>query len=323
MSNQPRKFVFVVHALSRIHRQIIGLRGAKLGLMLGRRDGLDFRDVSPLARFHLTASSQELVGEVVAIPMTPEEMLEHQDIALDRMVRAIKMAELDGSRVVAVGLGSLCSIVAKRGKALQEKIAVPVTTGNAATAWTLIRNCMTANPKKERMGILGAGSPVGQIVAEYLTEQGIYLTVDNTKISKKLGIQLEKDAERLVKQHQLLVGCGPTGPMLDGSVLQPNSIVLDVALPHSFSGKRKDVTVYLAERMSMPSNWHRGRWGAIYHVISGYGFNTVLACFVEPLVLTHAGRDKPFAQGRRLKMSDVIEFGEYAERLGFIPVLSK
>lgn len=320
----PRKFVFVVHALSHFHRKVIGLRSAKVGLSLGRRDGLDYRDVSTLARFSLrhNNSEQNIIGEVVAIPMTPEEMLEHQDIALDRMVRAVKIAEMDGSRVFAVGLGSLCAIVAKRGRALQEKLSVPVTTGNAATAWTLVRNSLLANPQKAPMGILGAGSPAGQIVVEYLSEQGVELSIDNQKLAKRFGLRFFSKNAELVRENQLIVGCGPTGPMLDISELQTNATVLDVAIPHTFSGQRKDVTIYLAERMSMPSNWSRGGWGPIYHLISGYGFKTVLACFVEPLVLTHIGRDRPFAQGRSLNMEDVLEFGEYSEKLGFIPVLS-
>lgn len=322
MNSNPRKFVFVVHALSRFHRQVIGLRAAKLGLSLGRRGGLDRRDVSTLARFRLDDPNQKIIGEVIAIPMTPEEMLEHQDIALDRMVRAVKMAELDGSQVFAVGLGSLCAIVAKRGRALQEKLSIPVTTGNAATAWSLMQNSLKLNAQREPMGILGAGSPVGQIVTQYLAEQGVELTVDNQKMAKKLEVEFAEDRSSLVKKHHFIVGCGPTGPMLDISELQSEARVLDVALPHSFSGKRKDVTTYLAERMSMPSNWKRGGWGPIYHMLSGYGFRTVLACFVEPLVLTYMGREAPFAQGRRLKMNDVLEFGEYSEKLGFLPVLS-
>jgi predicted amino acid dehydrogenase len=302
---------------------VIGLRGAKLGLSLGRRDGLDFRDISKIATFRLQDPEQEVFGEVIAIPMTPEEMLEHQDIALERMHRVVKWAERDGSKVSAVGLGSLCSIVAKRGRALQEKVSVPVTTGNAATAWTLMQNCLKANPNKEPMSVFGSGSPVGQIVVSYLTENGVSLTIDNLKMATKLGLEYIKEHQKLVKKNSFIIGCGPTGPVLDAAELPSEAIVLDVALPHSFQGKRKDCTVYLAERMSMPSSWKRGRWGALYHLLSGYGYSTILACFVEPLVLTYMGREKSFALGRKLQMEDVLEFGKYSEHLGFLPVLSR
>ncbi len=73
----------------------------------------------------------------------------------------------------------------------------------------------------------------------------------------------------------------------------------------------------------MPSGWRRGFWGPIYHLISGYGWNTVLACLVEPLALVHAGREKPFAQGRSLKVEDVREFGRVALDMGFDAVIKK
>lgn len=323
VKKKPRKFIFIVHALSPFHQRVIGLRGAKLGLSLGRRDGLDFRDISKIATFRLQDPEQEVFGEVIAIPMTPEEMLEHQDIALERMHRVVKWAERDGSKVSAVGLGSLCSIVAKRGRALQERLSIPVTTGNAATAWTLMQNCLKVNPDKEPMTVFGAGSPVGQIVVSYLTDKGVTLTIDNPKMARKLGLECIKDHKKLVKKNPLIIGCGPTGPVLDVAELPSDAIVLDVALPHSFHGKRKDCTIYLAERMSMPSSWKRGHWGALYHLISGYGYSTILACLVEPLVLTYMGRGKSFALGRKLQMEDVLEFGKYSEKLVFLPVLSR
>ena len=97
------------------------------------------------------------------------------------------------------------------------------------------------------------------------------------------------------------------------SVLQVKATVLDVALPHSFSPgaqPRRDIRTFFAERMTMPERWDRGLWGRVYHMVSGYGYNTVLACLVEPVVMAAYGRNKPYAQGRTLDTDDVLDFGQ-------------
>jgi len=312
------KFVFIVHALSEAHRRVVGLRAAKMGLALGRRKGTDSRDVSTLCRFHL---GEDIFGEVVCVPMVPEQLLEHQDLALERMHRAVKWAERDGELVSAIGLGALCSIVAGRGKGLQERVSVPVTTGNAATAWTLFQNCLAANPHRKEMIIIGSGSPVGRILCSLLNEESITLRVDSKRALKYSTRPLFTKEQNISKEAAIVVGCGPTGPMLSADTLPPGSVVIDVAIPHSIQGTRKDISIIQGERMTMPPNWKRGYWGPVYHLLSGYGWNTILACLVEPLALAFAGRTKPYAQGRSLKKQDVLDFGVVANKMGFIPVL--
>jgi len=320
--------VFVVHALSDFHQRVIALRGAKLGLFLGKRDGLDTRDVSSICRFQLDATedSEAIYGEVVAIPMTPAQLLTEQDIAVERMHRAVKWAERDGVPVDVVGLGSLCAVVGSRGLALQQKLSVPVTTGNAATVWSVVQNALKVNPERHPMIVLGANSPVGKSVCALLMAKDIPVIVDSKRALRKSKhpelLEVCDDMDILFDKSHLVIGCGPTGPSFDISVLQSHSIVLDVALPHTFSGKRENVTVYFAERLFFPKHWHRHGWGRVYHMVSGYGYKTVLACLIEPVVLASLQRTEAFAQGRTLQESAVLEFGEQAEKLGFSAALS-
>ena len=74
--------------------------------------------------------------------------------------------------------------------------------------------------------------------------------------------------------------------------------------------------------MSMPENWRRGAWGRVYHLVSGYGYQTVLACLVEPVVMAGLSRKQPFAQGRSISIEDVESFGRGAARFGFFPTIS-
>ncbi len=306
----------------------MGVRGAKLGLALGKRSGDDPRDISQICSFSLKASSShpEITGSVVGIPLTPEDLLEDQDRSVNRMHRAVQWAERDGVPVDVVGLGSLCAVVGSRGQALQERINVPVTTGGAATVWTLFSNAIQVNPHRQPMGVLGSNSPVGRSVIQMLDRIGVPLYLDSKRAAKELHNVVEiLSSEEVATATPWVIGCGPTGPMLSESVLQKNATVLDVALPHTFSSvqpKRDDIRTIFAERMSMPDSWSRGLWGRAYHLVSGYGYQTVLACLIEPVVMAGLSRKEPFAQGRSISIDAVEDFGRGAGQLGFYPTVS-
>jgi predicted amino acid dehydrogenase len=326
--NHLPRFLFIVHALSNEHRRIIGVRGAKLGLSLDRRDGSDPRDVSHICSFSLPSSRTHAAvhGDVVAIPLTPKELLIDQDRAVRMMHRAVKVSERTGPSVDVVGLGSLCAVVGGRGVALQDRLSVPVTTGGAATVWTMFSNAIQANPHREPMGVLGSSSPVGKALIKLLHAQRFPLIVDSKKSIRGLTGQLQvRDSLEIAGTEKWLIGCGPTGPIGDESVLQTNTTVLDVALPHTFApedSSRCDIRTFYAERMTMPDTWKRGVWGRIYHLVSGYGYRTVLACLVEPVVMAANRRTDPYALGRSLDVADVLDFGRQAANLGFHPTLS-
>lgn len=304
------------------------MRGANIGLAIGQRRGDAPQDVTSICSFRLaaTAQSAEITGEVVAVPMTPMDLLSDQDTAVYRMHRAIKWSERDGVPVDVVGLGSLCAVVGGRGKALQERVSVPVTTGGAATVWTMFVNAVQANPHREPMGVIGSNSPVGKALVELLDAHHFPLLIDSKRLAKKCSEMVRfVEAEDVSTSTKWIIGCGPTGPVMSESVLQSGTTVLDVALPHSFApceNKRMDIRTIFAERMSMPRNWHRGLWGRVYHLVSGYGYQTVLACLIEPVIMAGMHRQEPFAQGRSISVDNVQEFGRNAANLGFFPTIS-
>ena len=272
-------------------------------------------EISTLCRFRL---GDEIEGVVMSIPLLPDELIDNQDRALSFLHRAYRLALAEYGRIDAVGLGSLCSVVASRGVELQKMIPVPVTTGNAATAWCMyvhIQNKKVSGP----IVVLGALSPVGQVLCRLLHQEGYTLRVDKKRAAKKYGWAYGPP-EEIVKGVSLVIGCGPTGPVMDGSALEANAEVIDVALPSSIRGTTHNM-VYQGEGMSMPSSWKRGFWGPLYHLVSGYGWNTVLACLIEPLILVSLERKEGFALGAKIDPQAVLDFGAEATRLGFTPKL--
>lgn len=287
--------------------------------MLAYRDGTDPGDVSPLCRLGLEGVAE---GVIVGIPMTPAQMLEDQERALTRMIRAVAVA----GDVRAVGLGSLCAVVASRGEALAERVPMPVTTGAAATAWALWQNVRAVHALRGGpVAIVGASGAVGGAVAALLAEEGVPLRLDHPRAARNLAeAQGFSSPAEAVAGCGLIVGAGPTGATLPAAAVSPGAIVVDVALPATILGRTpRGVRVLAGEAVSLPAGWRRDGWGQLYHLLAGYGPWQVFACLVEPLILAASGRDAPFALGRRVDPLTVRAFGEAAAALGFQPRLAR
>jgi predicted amino acid dehydrogenase len=312
------RFCFVVHALSRVHRGIMGVPSARMGLIGQWRDGTGPDDVLPVCTFRLEGVAE---GMVVGVPMVPEDLLVDQQRAVDRMVDAVALA----GNVSAVGLGSLCAVVGGRGDELASRLSVPVTNGGAATAWALLENVRRVLEVRgeQRVAVVGSRGPVGQAVVRCLVEDGVQVRVDHPRAAKGLDVEVVTGAEAVVAGCSVIVGAGPTGGTVPAGSLAPGCVIVDVAIPGTLVGRpHASVLVLAGEAVSFPANWKKGFWGGLYHVLSGYGPEQVFACLIEPLIMATTGRTEPFSIGRSLASADVEAFGVAARALGFAPRLA-
>ena len=298
----------------------MGVPTLRAGLIGQWNDGTGPEDVVPVCRFTLAGVAE---GAVVGVPMTPEDLLVDQDRAVDRMARAVALA----GPVQAVGLGSLCAVVAGRGEALADRLDVPVTNGGAAAAWALLDNVRSLLARvggQRPVAVVGARGPVGKAVVECLIADGFQVRVDHPRAARGTDAVACANAEEAVSGCRVIVGAGPTGGTVPAVSVDPDAIVVDVAIPGTLVGAvPPGVTVLAGEAVSYPDNWNRGFWGWLYHVLSGYGPHQVFACLIEPLVLAVMGRQAPFSIGRTLRAADVEAFGVAARSLGFQPRLAQ
>jgi len=312
-----RRFAFLVHALSPVHRHFIGLRRAKPGLLFGWDDGVDpWSGGGRLARYRLG----DMEGDILSVPLGPEQMLTDQARAVARMERMVRTwSQHRGYE--AVGLGSLCAVVGGRGTALAERLDMPVTTGAAATAWALWRNVAAVADARGISGpiaVVGSAGPVGQAVAALLADEGRLVRVDSRRGGKGIAVEVCRDLADTVADAPIVVGAGPTGGTLDPSLVAPDTVMIDVAIPATFrSPPPRSVEVLAGEAVAVPDTLTRGAWGALYQLLAGYGPWQLYACVIEPLVMVAEGRKEPFACGRKLSPATVRAFAESAERLGF------
>lgn len=293
---RPR-FVFLVHPLVPAARRLAALRTYRPRLLVSGRPTID--DVAVLCRLGFG----DIDGVVVGVPLLPDELLADQARALAWMERGVQIA----APVSHVGLGSVLAVVAGRGTALGEACGLPVTTGNAATAWAAL-SVVRRVAGKRPVAVLGGRGAVGRVVADMLTAEGYRVAVDPTDIAT----------------YEVVVGAHTTGGVLAPSALHPRATLVDVALPPTLSGPPPPGVVVLAgESVTLPTGWRRDGWGYLFHLVAGYGWSAVYACLLEPLIAARLGRATPFAQGRRLDASAVRAFGMAAEAAGFVPRIKR
>lgn len=312
------RFGFVVHALSPLHRAAIGVRAGHAPMALYRDDGTDPARITTLCTLRLG----DMEGLVVAVPLTPDQMLADQQLALERMRQAVEQL----GDVEAVGLGSLCAVVAGRGEALAAQVKPAITTGGAATAWALAENtlaAMVAHSIDGPVAVIGARSPVGAVVSQRLAQAGCQLRLDSVRAARKVeGAQGFASPAEAAADCSLIVGAAPTGGMLPAEAVTAGAVVVDVAIPGTINGRLPSrCRVYSGEALACPKGWKARGWGRLYHLLAGYGLSQVYACLIEPLVMASLGRETPLALGRSIDGSAVDIFGQEAARLNFQPVL--
>ena len=316
------RFVFLVHALSPVHRRFIGLRRAEPSIALGLRDGTD--PYSAIGRLCTLQLDGVATGEVWAVPLDPVQMLDDQERALVRLDRAARLAMRAGP-VGAIGLGSLAAVVGGRGEALAARLDVPVTTGAAATAWALWKNTVRVLERRPDapVAVIGAAGPVGRAVAALLAADGFRVRIDNRRAAKDLDVEVADGPAAAAAGCPVVVGAATTGGLLPPEALASGAIVVDVALPSILTGPAPaGVRMLAGEAVHCPAGWRGGLWGPVYQVLAGYGPQQVFACLIEPLVLAVAGRTAPYALGRKLEVQTVRDFAAQAEALGFRPRLA-
>ena len=324
------RFAFLVHPFTEPIRRAAALRTARPFLGLARRPRPGPDDARPLCHLRLETPHQRIEGVIATVPMLPEELLGDQEGALRLMRAAVARA---GGAVGIVGLGSLLAVVAGRGRSLQQELWQPVTTGAAATAWAAAENAeavaraLGAWPQGP-IALLGHQGTVGAAIAALLQRDGarhLRVVARDAQARQALteGLEPRPDPAEAVAGCPVVIGASTTGGILDPAALDPRAVLVDVAIPRTLSGPApRGVRVLAGEALRPPEGYRRGGWGALYHLLAGYGPRHLFACLAEPMLMAAEGRTRPYAQGRRVALEDLLELRRLAPSWGFCPVLA-
>lgn len=326
------RFAFLLHPVSMadFHRKFGFLRRVPDRLVEGA-----FRWVPPWVGSEIRGIESPTGacadGIFIVLPWTPRLLLETPwPITLSRLEQAGRIAEAHGAQIF--GLGAFTKIAGDRGVTLNERLHIPVTTGNSFTAATAVQGALLG---AERMGVaasaatvavVGATGAIGAACARVLGGQvgELVLVAREQGRLEALGEELRAGGARARVTPDLrgaarsadVVLCvsSATEEILGADDFRPGAVVCDVARPRnvsaSLAGRRDDVLVIDGGVISVPGE--RMDFGMNF----GFPARTAEACIAETIILALEGRWEAFTLGRDISADQVREIGDLGEKHG-------
>jgi len=222
-------------------------------------------------------------GKVFCIFLTPDQLLENQTRAVELVVEACCQAEKWGAEII--GLGAMTAVVGSRGKEINAKSPVPVTTGNSLTVFSTLKafqevvKRLEIDPYQQKVVIIGFPGSIALAITQALLKEELKLILVSRKQTRFLQRFLSEldDTERrkveittnlfdALNRGRIIFSATSTGNIIDPDSLQPGSIVFDIAQPRDVINKRmkrKDVLIIDAGTVCLPKTN-----GTTFHSIS-------------------------------------------------------
>lgn len=280
----------------------------------------------------LSKTNKSCSGKIFCIYLAPEQFIENQGLAIELMEDACYHLKSWGSEVI--GLGGLTGVIGSRGKELNEKISVPVTSGNSFTVYSSIKMLerlvreLDIDLHKQKVTVIGFPGSISLAVAQILAKKGIDLMLVSKKetpflkqfltIIKKMSdsdIKISSSIEESLKGAKIVLSATSTGQVIDPDILDKGAVVIDIAQPRDVIEKRKkrdDILIVDGGIVTLPQN------GKKKYRLFGWDTNDVPGCLGETIILALENRRESFSIGRSLSIERIEEIGKLGEKHGFI-----
>lgn len=296
---------------------------------------LFLKNIPPFKISHIkkvrSIQGKEIEGYFIACPLLPKQMLELEErLVLDKIIAAGRIAERLGARIL--GLGGYTSIVGDKGYTIAKNLKIPVTSGNAFTAWSVFeaiyRAVKTKNIdlKESSLTIIEATNSVGNACARKLSDyvRKIILTSKNREKLEFLKetilhlnpveVVIENDTHKAVKDADIvIITTSDSADLFNTEELKPNTIVCDASITKNIADKtnlRPDITVVNCGLIKLPFSFDLG-------VKIGSSRDIVSASLAETMLLTFEKRFVSYSLGNNINLDNLEEIADIAVQHGF------
>ncbi|MCP4717279.1 MAG: aspartate aminotransferase family protein, partial [Deltaproteobacteria bacterium] len=263
--------------------------------------------------------------------MTPEQMLENQNLTTELVKQGCRMAADWGAEMV--GLGAICAVVGARGVEAAESCSAAVTTGNSLTAYAAfvqfekIMARLGEDPARHKIVMVGFPGSITLVLTKMLYEKGLSLVLVSrrkTAFLKKFldgidggegRIEITQDMGEALKQGRIVFSATSSGDIINQNDLLPGSVVFDIAQPKDVVFQqvpRQDVLIVDAGLISLP------RATTDQYRYSGWQANDIPSCLGETITLTLEQRWENYSLGRELVIEKIRQIGGLSEKHGFV-----
>lgn len=332
------RFSFVIHPLTQrqLHTLRPWTRFIPGGLLERAAAHIPPTHVSNITGIQSPTTGQKAEGILFALGTTTAELMRREpDFAYRRLIRAARMSERLGARIM--GLGAFTSVIGDAGVSVAQKVDIAITSGNSLTVAATLETAKQALPKmgKGRIEdshvlVLGATGTIGSVCSRLLGEVAPKLTLIAPRPEKLIALKQQIEAESPGVKIQVGTAAEEYLPdvdlvvttitpsaderPLDVTRCKPGTVICDVARPPTISEAdaqlRPDLLIIESGQIRLPGNPEIG-------FDMGMPPGVVHACLAETILLALEGRFEDFSLGRNLEIERVKEIYGLYKKHGF------
>jgi len=286
--------------------------------------------ISEITGVQSAATGKEIKGWFIACPFTPKTMLKLPvERVYNKIVACGHKAETLGAMIL--GLGAYTSVVGDAGEAIAQRLAMPVTNGDAYTVYMAVEAVREAarqmgiDTSQAAAAVVGATGVIGSVCAEILAREVPELVLVGRRQEaldavrercegQKAQIVTSTDMSSVYPCDLILTVTSAVSSVIEPEHLKPGVVVCDVARPRDVSvrvaEKRDDVLVIEGGMVEVP--------GPVdFHFNFGFPEGKSYACMAETMALALEGRFEDYSVGKHITLEQVEEIGAIAGRHGF------
>jgi predicted amino acid dehydrogenase len=282
-----------------------------------------------------SSTNEEIQGYFIAspaLPATGEDIdIEHkEELVLDKIITAGFLAKDLGAQIL--GLGGYVSFVADKRPMIYKHVKIPITSGTAFTAWSVVeaiyKKAMEKglDLKKSSLAIIGADCGLGSLCGRKLSEYCPKIFLSGSQRSKldalktmiqnmsKAEVVIEEDSQKAANDADIVI-ITRLEPKSTFSIdsLNPQSIVCDLCLSKAMDDKNhetKHSDIIEGGLVKLPNLVHTG-------INLGLPKDTICASLAETILLTLEGKFATYSLGDPINFDKLEEIANIAVKHGF------
>ncbi len=281
-------------------------------------------------------AGKDIVGCIIACPMTAGQLMNHRDRARSKIIKAAKLAKSLG--VNMVGLGALLSSLSRGGLDITEKVkSVGVTTGHGLTVYIVTQHVLKAvkvldiDLSKCVIAVVGAAGSIGsgsikiliknnfkEVIlfdVERKNDELMELKIKLLSINSKNNITSSNQMNDLKRADIIITATNAPDTLVRSRHLKPGVVIIDDAQPTDIDEEifksRDDVLVLEGGVVNTPNI-------DCHYNLGLKQKGDIFSCLGEVLVLAYLGYQNNYNVGK-LDQNKIELIKETASKLNFLP----
>ena len=269
---------------------------------------------------------REIEGFLIITPLIGRELSEES--ALDKIISAGQLAQRLGAKIIGLD-GRASQFINNASPYALKNLKLPVTTGNALTAWSVVEQVYRIakikkiDLRKSKIAIINSANPIGCLCSKKLSDYASRIIIsdkDKNKLEKlketilplnPVEVQIEEDGQMAANKADVIINTDNTA--LNIAELNSNAILCSIYPgnnPQDLEKPRRDITFLKAGLVKLP-------FPDKFYSDFGLPRGIVSTSMAETMLLTLEEKIVSYSFGDNINVDKLEEIADIAVQHGF------